>query len=136
MVNRLTTYYKTLPVHAKAAMWFLTCSILQKGFSVITMPFFTRLLNQYDYGLVATYNSWETIVEIFICLRLDYSVFNKGMSKYGDQRDGYVLSMQTTSTFSAIVLLLFFVSFRGFFVDLVGLSDKLCVLLIIRAKFV
>ena len=37
--------YKNFPVQVRASFWFLICSFLQRGISVITTPIFTRLLS-------------------------------------------------------------------------------------------
>lgn len=111
-MNRLLKKYKNLSIVAKATIWYLICSILQKGISVITTPIFTRLLTTEEYGLYSVYVSWESILVIFTSLRLDYTVFNKGMSKYKDNRNGYVASMQILTTIFSIICLGIYLLFR------------------------
>lgn len=43
--------YCSLPTLTKASLWFLVCSFIQKGISVISTPIFTRLLTPEEYGL-------------------------------------------------------------------------------------
>ena len=81
-MQKLLNKYRGLSLVAKATIWYMICSVLQKGISVITTPIFTRLLTTEEYGLYSVYVSWESIFIIFVSLRLDYTVFNKGMSKY------------------------------------------------------
>ena len=85
--------YKNLPVVARATGWFVICSLIQKGISFLTTPNFTRLMSTEQYGLFSVYTSWLQILTIISTIRLDYSVFNKGMSKYPEDRDGYASSM-------------------------------------------
>ena len=55
-----------------------------------------------QYGQFSVYNSWLQIFTILTTLRLNYAVFNKGMSKYKTDRDGYTSTMQTV-TFSITI---------------------------------
>lgn len=70
--------------------------------SLITTPIFTRIMSTTQYGQFSVYNSWLQIFTILTTLRLNYAVFNKGMSKYKTDRDGYTSTMQTV-TFSITI---------------------------------
>ena len=65
-MNKIITKYRQMQLPAKAAIWFLICSFLQKGISVITTPIFTRLLTTAEYGQYNVFNSWFSIVNIFV----------------------------------------------------------------------
>lgn len=110
--NPLIDKYKGMSVVAKATMWFMVCSLIQKGLSFITTPIFTRLLTTEQYGLFSVYTSWLQIITIFSTFRLDYSVFNKGMSKYPERRDEYTSSMLGLTTVINTVLLAVYLLFR------------------------
>ena len=49
-MNKYIEKYKSMSVQARAALWFVACSFLQKGISFITVPIFTRLLTTDQYG--------------------------------------------------------------------------------------
>lgn len=115
-------YYNTALV-VKASFWFLVCSILQKGISLITTPIFTRLLTTEEYGVFSVYNSWFQIVLLFVTLRLDGGVFNKGMSKFRDEKNEYTASMQGITTCICIFCGIFFL----FFYKSIGLLTELTV---------
>lgn len=95
MINKLLKKYNSIPIAAKATIWFMFCSIVQKCISLITTPIFTRLMTTTQYGQFSVYNSWLQIFTIITTLRLNYAVFNKGMSKYKNDRDAYTSTMQT-----------------------------------------
>ena len=80
VIKRLLDKYHSMHIAAKAAFWFMVCSFLQKGMSIITTPVFTRLLSTEQYGQFTVYSSWLNILTVITTLRLNYSVFNKGMS--------------------------------------------------------
>lgn len=97
MLNRLVCVYRGLSPVAKASGWFLMCTIIQKSVNLITTPVFTRLMSTEQYGLVTAYNSWVQVLAIFTTLKLNGAVFNKGMSRFKDDRDGYTSTQQTVT---------------------------------------
>ena len=108
----LKSKYTNLPVAAKATLWFMICSVLQKGISVITTPIFTRLMSTTQYGQFNIYNSWLQIITIATTLRLNYAVFNKGMSKFKERRDDYTSTMQSITFLLSLSCLLLYFIFR------------------------
>lgn len=102
--------YNDIPIAAKATLWFVFCSTLQKCISLITTPIFTRMMTTEQYGQFSVYNSWLQIFTIITTLRLNYAVFNKGMSKYKDDRDGYTSTMQSlTFIVTGIVFVIYLI---------------------------
>ena len=102
--------YKNLSKPAKASLWFVICSIFQKGVAFITTPLFTRLLTTEEYGIVSVYNSWLSIMTIIATLELATGVFNKAMIKYKEDRDGYTSATLflafLTSTFCFLIYII------------------------------
>ena len=82
MLTKIIKKYQSVPVQVRASFWFLVCSFLQRGISVITTPIFTRLLTTGNYGQYGVFNSWLDIVSIFVTLRLYYGVFVRGLVKF------------------------------------------------------
>lgn len=110
-MNKLITRYKQLPVTVKASLWFVICSVLQKGIAFLTTPIFTRLMSTEQYGQVTVYNSWVEVFTIFATLNLFYGVYNNALTKYPDDKDVATSSMQglcTTVTLSMFCLYLIF----------------------------
>lgn len=86
--------YKKIPVQVKAAFWFLVCSFLQRGISVITTPIFTRLLTTEDYGQLSVFNSWSSILTTLVSLQLSSGAYTQGLVKYDHDQSRYSSSMQ------------------------------------------
>lgn len=105
-ITQIADTYRYANVVTKATLWFLICSIIQKSFSLISTPIFTRLMTQTQYGVYSVYLSWLQIFTILVTFRLDYSVFNKGMSRYSEERDEYASSMLGFTTILTTLLLL------------------------------
>ena len=105
----LISKYKGLSVQAKSAIWFVACSLLQKGISFITVPIFTRIMTPVEYGDNSLYLSWLQIMTIVTSLYLFCGTFDNAMSKFEEDRDRYISSMQGLSlVIWGIVFLVFF----------------------------
>ena len=114
MVNKLWKKYKNFPVQIRASLWFLICSFLQKGISVIVTPIFTRLLTTQEYGQYSVFDSWLKLVTIFVSLHLYSGVFTQGLIKFSDDREHYASSLQGLALTLAIVWMIIYLIFRDF----------------------
>lgn len=112
--NKLLKKYNSIPVPAKATIWFMFCNIVQKCISLITTPIFTRLMTESQYGQYSIYNSWGQIFTIITTFRLNYAVFNKGMSKYKNDRDAYTSTMQSVTSIITITLFIVYLIFHNY----------------------
>lgn len=108
LLRKIEKTYSELPVQARASAWYLVCSFLQKGISVISTPIFTRLLTTSEYGAYSVYNSWYGIIAVFVTLRLYYGVYSQAIVKYNDERDSITAAMiGLTCTLTAAWLVLY-----------------------------
>lgn len=94
MINKLRDKYRNFPIQAKASLWFLFCSFLQKGVATITTPIFTRLLSVAEYGEFSVFSSWMQIISIFVTLNLFYGVYTQGLIKFDKEQNVYSSSLQ------------------------------------------
>lgn len=90
--------YNNMPVQVKASLWFLICSFLQKGISMLSTPIFTRILTTEEYGQFNVYNSWYEIITIFVSMNLYYGVYTQGLVKFDDDKKVFSSSLQGLST--------------------------------------
>lgn len=93
-VKRIMQMYRKLPIQAKASIWFLICSFLQKGVSIITTPVFTRLLSTVEYGNYNIFNSWMSIISIFVSLQIYAGVYEQGLVKFDKNRNVFSSTLQ------------------------------------------
>lgn len=101
--------YTKMPLPAKASIWFVICSVVQKGIAFLTTPIFTRLLTTDEYGMVSIFNSWHSILTMILTLQLSSGVFYKAMVKYEKERDAYTSSMLfLTSCLTVIGYIIYF----------------------------
>lgn len=74
---------------AKAMFGFLFCNIFQKLINFICMPFYTRLLNAEQYGEYSLYQSWTSIIMVFLTLNLFYSGYVSGLAHFSKEEERY-----------------------------------------------
>lgn len=120
--------YKNLSPVLRAGIWFTICNFIQKGISFLTVPVFTRIMSTEEYGLFSIYTSWYSILTIFCTLHLSYYVFDKGLVKFEDDREGFVVSIQSLSaTITLIIIVVYFLA-RGVVNQLINMpaSMMLC----------
>lgn len=120
-IKKIWNIYIALPASARASLWFVLCSIMQKGIQFITVPIFTRVLSTQEYGQFTLYQSWLNVFTIFASLMLYSSVFNNGMIRYGEQKDRFIAALQGLSTTSTVVLFLLYLGSVDLWEQFVGL---------------
>ena len=114
--------YYHLPVQVRASFWFLICSFLQKGISMITTPIFTRLLSTSEYGRYNVFNSWLGIITIIVSMDLYAGVHTQGLIKYDNERPVFTSSLQGLTTVLVSVWTIIYLLFNEFWNDLLRLS--------------
>lgn len=130
----MTTHVlKSAPV--RSAIWFVICSILQKGILYLTTPIFTRLLTPEQYGVYTMYQSWFSIITIVCTLNLSYNVFHRAMVKFEDDRDGYTSSMQTLILFITLIVFSTFLVFPQGWEAVTELPDELIFCMFLEMLF-
>lgn len=134
-VKKILKKYNSIPLGAKAAIWFVFCSTLQKCISFITTPIFTRLMSAEQFGQYSIYNSWLQIFTIITTLRLAGAVFNKGMSKYKQDRDGYTSTMQTVTFVTTVIGFLIYLLFHRIIDDFIELPTFIMVAMFVELLF-
>lgn len=128
-MDKILKKYSSLPQIAKASFWFLICSVLQKGISVITTPIFTRLMTSSEYGVYNVFISWENILTIFITFNLSYGVYTQGLVKFDKDKKIFSASMQGLTICLVGLWLLIYIPFREFFNNLLNMNTTYMLLM-------
>ena len=129
-LNKLSNKIKAIPEGVKASAAYTVCSILQRCLSMITMPLFTRILTQEQYGQYSVYLSWMNILTIFITLNMAYGSFSKAMVKFDNDRHGYVAAVQNVTLVLAGAFLLLYLPLRNILNPLLELPTPLVLLMV------
>ena len=117
---------------AKASLWYAVCSVLQKCIGLIVIPIYTRLMSEGDYGTYVVFQSWTEIVAIFVTLNLGSYVFNNGMMKFKNDRDGFASSMLGLTGLIGIAWMIIFLVAPSFWSGVFGLAAPYVFLLVLR----
>ena len=121
-MQALLSKYKKLSPEAKASIWFLICSLVQKGISVITTPIFTRIMDESQYGAFNVYTSWQDILIIFCTLNLAQGVYMQGLVKYDEIKDKFTSSILSLSLTILICFLCLYSVLTDIWQSLSGLT--------------
>lgn len=135
IINKAVERYNKMSVALRAGFWFTICNFLQKGISFITIPIFTRIMSTEDYGTYSVYTSWYSIFTIFLTLNLSYYVFSKGMVKYEDDRDSFVVSLQSLNTAITLIFGVIYFLFCNHINQLLKLTTPLIVCMLVQILF-
>lgn len=129
-MKKLMLRINKIPYNIKAAAIFTFCSFFSSGINYIFTPIFTRLLSTIEYGIVAKYNSWYTIVQVFASMTLIYpGIINVGLYEHKNNKYEYLSSMLGITFISTSTLLLIYLLFSKQILQIVGLSKSLISLL-------
>lgn len=111
----------------KASFAYVTCSVLQKCLSMITLPLFTRLLTTEEYGISTVYSSTFAVLVIFTTLNLPYGSFSPAMLRFEKDRDGYISAVNTICVLLTTIFMFVYIPFRRFWNTLVDLPTILMI---------
>lgn len=122
MFHKLIDRYKGLSVQLRATVWFFVCSVLQRGISVLTTPIFTRLLTTEEYGQFNVFNSWLSIITVFVTLNLSAGVYTMGIVKFKEEEKIFTSSLQGLNLTLCAVWIGIYLLFHDFWNGLFSLT--------------
>lgn len=133
MKNRITYFLnliKKMPIGAKAAIVYTFASILIKGFNVITIPVFTRIMSSSEIGIFYTFTSWYTLISIIASLALTSGGINIALVEYKSKRDEYQSSILTLTSIVAFIFFVIFMLKPDYWSNLLNLDPILIFIMI------
>lgn len=115
----------------KDGLLYTVGSILIKASAFITLPIFLRLLSVEEYGLIAVYTSWTSLVSIVVTLQIIYSIPSAKI-KYSDiEFRGYLFNINLVLSVLYLLLAVIIFIFGDTLSQLLGLKiDYLYLMLI------
>lgn len=135
MFSCIKKWYITISKPAKASIWFVICYVIQRGMQFLSMPVYTRIMSQKDYGTYSVFFSWFNVICVFTSLNIYSGTFNKAMVKYERERKEYISSVQTLTTVTTLILALLTFGFKDVIRAVTGFSDRILVLMWIHLQF-
>ncbi len=136
MVKKVIKIYNNLNIGVKASFWFTFCNFFQKGISMLSIPIFTRLMNTEQYGMYSVYQSWYSILTIIVTLNLFAGVYNRGLVKYEDDRNGFTSSMLGLSFLATLVFFIVYLLKINFWTKVFELNSIYMITMFCEMLFV
>lgn len=106
-----------------AGVWYIVSTLLSKGISFITVPFFTRIMPKASFGEFNNYASWQSILLVIFGLEL-YNTVNRAYYDFRDTFDQYMSSVCSLGVTVGIVLSAVMCIFQEQFAALFSISTK------------
>ena len=100
--------FTSLPVQMKASFAYFICMIAQKGISVVTIPVFTRIMSEDEYGRVSVFFSWFETIYAIASLGIVGGIYTTLLVK--NEKDSKIIASSTLgliATFNAILALIY-----------------------------
>lgn len=112
LVNKNLNKFRNASPAAKASMALLIANMVLKGLSMISGPIFTRIMPADQYGVVSTFQSWQSMLAVIVTLNLSQGVFNNGMLDFKENRDKFQFSLAFITTVCTAVFFAVFQIFK------------------------
>lgn len=114
---------KSAPV--KSSLAYMMIKVFEKGIAVISIPIFTRILTQEQYGLISLYASWVGLLSAIITLGFPAGAFNVGLVEFDKDKDRFTSSLLGLTSALSMIFIIVLLVFNSFLSDLFNLPPIL-----------
>lgn len=114
----------------KAGVWYVISSVFVKAIAIITTPIFTRLMTRQQYGITATFISWNSLLLPVCTANLAYSI-GRAKLDFPKQLESYIGSIQLLSTLITVIFSAVCLVFLDPLATLLKLNSAVVILLMI-----
>lgn len=122
--NGIRKKYNEISLPVKTAFWFIVCAFLQKAFGMLSTPIFTRIMDTAAYGEYSVFVSVTTILTVVATLNISSVLATKGINKYPEEKEQFLMNIQILSSASVLVCMIVFLCNRDFVCQITGLNMK------------
>ena len=116
----------------KSGVVFTLGNLLLKGVSFITMPIYTRIISKEVFGEYNLYNSWISLISLFIGLQLSGS-FAVAKIKYEKKYDEYAVNILTTSNLLFVLIMVVVYSLKDLLSHLLEFNSYYVIIMFINS---
>ena len=137
-MNKILAKWRNMSAPAKASIAFVFSSFILKGINFLTTPLFTRLMDTTEYGVLSTYNSWISIIDVFACLGLtSVGVINVGLNENREtkERKMYLSSMTGLCNIVTTVVFILIFCIQKYLGSPIKISNTLLVVMFLHLLF-
>ena len=118
---------------SKSVVWQLVGKFALQGVAFFTTPIFTRILTPDNYGIIALYTSWSSILMVVLSLQTYGAIATARIRFSKEEMPSYLSSTLTISVLAYLVFFILFISFRQFVSKLLKLDEILVSILLIHS---
>lgn len=111
-------------VAARAGIWYVLCSFINKGIAFLTTPIFTRVMSKTEIGEFSNYSVWLSIITIIATMDMQVTVA-RARFDFDGQLDEYVSSLAILSSISTCIAYAAVMLLRGPFMKVTGLDGRM-----------
>ncbi len=123
--------YKRISIQTKAAIWFSLCNLFIKGISFITVPLFTRIMSDEEYGTLSLFLAYEQIAMILATWEIQMGAYQKGIFKYKNNINIFTKSTLALINLLTIVFYSIIAIIHSCISQITGMSSVIIILLFI-----
>lgn len=127
--------YQGMNNKLKATAWFLACSFVQRGITVITTPIFTRLMTTAEFGDFSVFSSWLEIFSILFTFKMSTGCYMRGLVKYEEDRENFTSSLLMLSLLILGAWLLVYLPLANQIQLWIGLPRKQMLMIFVLALY-
>lgn len=112
-------------VMAKSAVWYTVSNFMTKALGFLTVPIFSRVMNQADYGSYGTFTSMLSVMLILTGFDA-YSSVIRSKHDVEDDMGSYILSVLAVNTVVTLIFYALFLIFPTLYCDIFKVN-RLCI---------
>lgn len=112
-------------VMAKSAVWYTVSNFMTKALGFLTVPIFSRVMSQADYGSYGTFTSMLSVMLILTGFDA-YSSVIRSKHDVEDDMDSYILSVLAVNTVVTLIFYALFLVFPEVYCDIFKVN-RLCI---------
>ena len=116
---------------SKSVVWQLLGKFALQGVAFFTTPIFTRILSPANYGTIALYTSWSSILMVILSLQTYGAIATARIKFSKDEMPAYLSSTLSISIIAYLIFFILIICFRNFFANLFKLDKILVSILLI-----
>lgn len=130
MLKKVYDRYTALSLPVKMSLWYLLCSVLQKGIGMLSTPVFTRIMTEAEYGRYSVFNSWSGIFSALISLNIAGGFYMRGLVMNEKDRDTFTSSLVGLTGFLCCIAAVLYLLFHSAVDRFTGLNTILSILIL------
>lgn len=109
--------------------------MVQKGLDVFSASILSRVMSQEQYGIIATFISWQSVIFIIATLNMSSGVFGNGMKDFKDDKHSFMFSILILANVTTLALAGIYVLAYRFLQPIVDMSATLMLVMLLYCLF-